>query len=160
MVFETNIICFGHMKHMKKKPNSQDECGVGERGGIIVCGRWTRSARPRGLGGDFEFLPLKSPRNPITPIETTRVETLDPGLYTRFREGARRVIGATAKPLYPIDGKAEGLDRRNPRPPSSREGDRPVGGGRSKRRRWKAFVPIAFMPNILLFSDACQAYEA
>ena len=26
------------MKHMKKKPNSQDECGVGERGGIIVCG--------------------------------------------------------------------------------------------------------------------------
>ena len=42
MVFETNIICFGYMKHMmhmKKKPNSQDECGVGERGGIIVCGR-------------------------------------------------------------------------------------------------------------------------
>ena len=38
MVFETNIICFGHMKHMKKKPNSQDECGVGECGGIIVCG--------------------------------------------------------------------------------------------------------------------------
>ena len=26
------------MKHMKKKPNSQEECGVGERGGIIVCG--------------------------------------------------------------------------------------------------------------------------
>ena len=26
------------MKHMKKKPNSQDECGFGERGGIIVCG--------------------------------------------------------------------------------------------------------------------------
>ena len=30
-----------------------------------------------------------------------------------FRAGARRVIGATAKPLYPIDGKAEGIDRRN-----------------------------------------------
>ena len=55
MVFEENIICFGHMKHMKKKPNSQDECGVGERGGIIVCGRWTRSARPRGLGGNFDL---------------------------------------------------------------------------------------------------------
>ena len=55
---------------------------------------------------------LKSPRNPITPFETSRVSTLHPGLYTRFREGARRVIGATAKPLYPIDGKAEGLDRR------------------------------------------------
>ena len=54
-----------------------------------------------------------------------------PDVITTFREGARRVIGATAKPLYPIDGKAGGLDRRIPRPPSSREGDRPVGGGRS-----------------------------
>ena len=85
-----------------------------------VCGllpplrRGTRSARPRGLGGDFEFLPLKSPRNPITPIETSRVSTLHPGLYKNLREGARRVIGATAKPLYPIDGKAAGFDRRNP----------------------------------------------
>ena len=26
-------------------------------------------------------------------------------ITTTFREGARRVIGATAKPLYPIDGK-------------------------------------------------------
>ena len=26
--------------------------------------------------------------------------------------------------------------------------------------QWKAFVPIAFMLNILLFSDARQAYEA
>jgi len=33
-------------------------------------------------------------------------------ITTTFREGARRVIGATAKPLYAIDGKAEGLDRR------------------------------------------------
>ena len=48
-----------------------------------------------------------------------------PDVITTLREGARRVIGATAKPLYAIDGKAEGLDRRNPRPPSSREGDRP-----------------------------------
>ena len=69
---------------------------------------------------------LKSPRNPITPFETSRVSTLHPGLYENLREGTRRVIGATAKPLYPIDGKAEGLDRRPPpRPPSSREGDRP-----------------------------------
>ena len=74
----------------------------------------TRSARPRGLGGEFEFLPLKSPRNPITPFETSRVLTLHPELYKRLREGARRVIGATAKPLYPIDGKAIGLDRRSP----------------------------------------------
>ena len=85
---------------------------------------------------------LKSPRNPITPIETSRVATLHPGLYKNLREDARRVIGATAKPLYPIDGKAVGLDRRNPRPPSSREGDR-RSGGRSYQtvegvsRRWK-----------------------
>ena len=72
-----------------------------------LCGDVLR--RPRGLGGDFEFLPLKSPRNPITPIETSRVSTLHPGLYTRFREGARRVIGATAKPLYAIDRKTEGF---------------------------------------------------
>ena len=52
------------------------------------------------------------PRNPITPFETSRVATLHPGLYKRLREGARRVIGATAKPLYAIDGKAGGLDRR------------------------------------------------
>ena len=50
---------------------------------------------------------------------------LHPGLYKGLREGARRVIGATAKPLYAIDGKAVGLDRRSPSPPSSREGDRP-----------------------------------
>ena len=75
------------------------------------------------------------------------------------RRDARRVIGATAKPLYPIDGKAVGLDRRSPRPPSSREGDRPQAVEGVLRRR-KASVPIAFMPNILLFSDARQAYEA
>ena len=52
-----------------------------------------------------------------------------------LREGARRVIGATAKPLYAIDGKAVGLDRRSPRPPSSREGNRPqaVEGVRGER---------------------------
>ena len=47
--------------------------------------RGTRSARPRGLGGDFEFLPLKSPRNPITPFETSRVSTLHPELYKILR---------------------------------------------------------------------------
>ena len=52
--------------------------------------RGTRSARPRGLGGDFEFLPLKSPRNPITPFETSRVATLHPGLSERFLEDMRR----------------------------------------------------------------------
>ena len=84
---------------------------------------------------------LKSPRNPITPFETSRVSTLHPGLYTRFREGARRVIGATAKPLYPIDGKAGGLDRRNPKT-SLLEGGGPP-------QRWKEFPTVEAVHHIL-----------
>ena len=51
----------------------------------------------------------------------------------RMSAGARRVIGATAKPLYPIDGKAAGFDRRNPKT-SLFEGGGPP-------QRWKEFVP-------------------
>ena len=81
---------------------------------------------------------LKSPRNPITPIETSRVATLHPELYKSLREDARRVIGATAKPLYAIDGKAVGLDRRIPQT-SLLEGGGPP-HGRWKEWRWKEFV--------------------
>ena len=35
--------------------------------------------------------------------------------YQNDSWSARRVIGATAKPLYPIDGKAAGFDQRNPK---------------------------------------------
>ena len=76
--------------------------------------------------GRFRFTALKG---------RSRVSTLHPGLYKRLREGARRVIGATAKPLYPIDGKAAGLDRRNPKTSLFEGGGPPAGGGRSKR--WK-----------------------
>ena len=88
---------------------------------------------------------LKSPRNPITPFETSRVSTLHPGLYKNLREGARRVIGATAKPLYPIDGKAAGFDRRNPKTSLFEGGGPSADGGRSKQavegvfRRWKSY---------------------
>ena len=51
---------------------------------------------------------------------------------TTLRAGARRVIGATAKPLYPIDGKAGGLDRRSPQTSL-------VEGGGTTRRWWKEF---------------------
>ena len=54
-------------------------------------------------------------------------------ITTTLREVARRVIGATAKPLYPIDGKAAGLDRRNPKT-SLFEGGGPP-------QRWKESVP-------------------
>ena len=73
---------------------------------------------------------LKSPRNPITPFETSRVATLHPELYKNLREGARRGLGATAKPLYVIDGKAGGLDRRNPKTSLFE-------GGGPPRGRWK-----------------------
>ena len=64
-------------------------------------------------------------------------------MYKWLREGARRVIGATAKPLYPIDGKAAGFDRRNPKTSLFEGGGPPAGGGRSPRAvegvrgRWK-----------------------
>ena len=66
--------------------------------------------------------------------------------YQNDSWSARRVIGATAKPLYPIDGKAEGLDRRNPRPPSSREGDRPQAvEGVFSRRKAYSFPKLKYM---------------
>ena len=65
-------------------------------------------------------------------------------VITTFREGARRVIGATAKPLYPIDGKAVGLDRRSPKTSLFE-------GGGPPRGRWKEFEPVAFTPNIFFF---------
>ena len=64
-------------------------------------------------------------------------------ITTTLREDARRVIGAPAKPLYQIDGKAAGLDRRNPKTSLFEGGGPPAGGGRSPRtvegvrRRWK-----------------------
>ena len=65
-------------------------------------------------------------------------------ITTTLREGARRVIGATAKPLYAIDDKAGGLDRRTAT-------DLPLRGRGTARRRWKEFEPVAFTPNIFFF---------
>ena len=122
-----------HMPDMCRAYEAYEAYEVLFRDDCIACGLCGDVLRrPRGLGGDFEFLPLKSPRNPITPIKTSRVATLHPGLYKNLREGARRGLGATAKPLYPIDGKAAGLDRRSPHtsliegggPPAAVEGVR------------------------------------
>ena len=71
--------------------------------------------RPQGaLGFDPPLNPLGTPYPP--PLKRAGVRPCTRG----FREGARRVIGATAKPLYPIDGKAEGLDRRPQPSPKER----------------------------------------
>ena len=69
-----------------------------------------------------------------------------------FRSGARRGLGATAKPLYPIDGKAVGLDRRSPQT-SLLEGGGPP-------QRWKEFEPVAFTPNIFFFRHTHRTHEA
>ena len=91
---------------------------------------------------------LKSPRNPITPFETSRVSTLHPGLYKWLREGARRVIGATAKPLYPIDGKAAGFDRRIPQDLPLRGRGTARGGGRSPSPVG-ARIACPFVPDVI-----------
>ena len=49
------------------------------------------------------------------------------------------MIGATAKPLYAIDGKGEGLDRRTPQTSLLEGGGPPCG-------RWKEFSVEAIPP--------------
>ena len=71
----------------------------------------------------------------VTPQYTVGARIARPFVfrwYAIFQEGARRVLGATAKPLYAIDGKAGGLDRRNPQTSLLEGGGPPAGGGRSK----------------------------
>ena len=67
------------------------------------------------------------------PVGARIARPFIPDVITTLREGARRVIGATAKPLYAIDGKAVGLDRRSPQTSLFEGGGPPAGGGRSKR---------------------------
>ena len=48
------------------------------------------------------------------PVGARIARPFIPDVIITLREDARRVIGATAKPLYPLDGKAAGFDRRTP----------------------------------------------
>ena len=83
---------------------------------------------------------------PPSPAGARIARPLVPEVITAiFRAGARRVIGATAKPLYAIDGKAGGLDRRNPRPPSSREGDRRSGGRSLRTEKGVPTISVDFL---------------
>ena len=67
---------------------------------------------------------------PPSPVGARIARPFIPDVIITLREGARRVIGATAKPLYAIDGKAEGLDRRSPKTSLFE-------GGGPPRGRWK-----------------------
>ena len=77
------------------------------------------------------------------PVGARIARPFIPDVITTLRAGARRVIGATAKPLYPIDGKAGGLGRRTLQT-SLLEGGGPP-------QRWKEFEPVAFTLNIFFF---------
>ena len=76
----------------------------------------------------------------------------------RMSAGARRVIGATAKPLYPIDGKAAGFDRRNPKT-SLFEGGGPPAAVEGVRGRWKESAAVEgvhhALPKIQLLHFIC-----
>ena len=65
------------------------------------------------------------------PVGARIARPFIPDVITTLREDARRVIGATAKPLYAIDGKAEGLDRRSPQTSLFEGGGPSADGGRS-----------------------------
>ena len=67
----------------------------------------------------------------FVPVGSRIARLFIPDVIITLRAGARRVIGATAKPLYPIDGKAAGLDRRSPKTSLFEGGGPPAGGGRS-----------------------------
>ena len=79
---------------------------------------------------------------PPSPVGARIARPFIPDVIMTLRAGARRDIGATAKPLYAIDGKAEGLDRRSPKTSLFEGGGPPAGGGRSSYpMRQKAFSP-------------------
>ena len=80
------------------------------------------------------WLHLQPSVAPPSPVGARIARPFIPDVIITLRAGARRVIGATAKPLYPIDVKAGGLDRRSPKT-SLLEGGGPP-------QRWKEFVPV------------------
>ena len=98
---------------------------------------------------------------PPTPVGARIARPFIPDVIITLREGARRVIGATAKPLYAIDVKAEGLDRRSPKTSLLEGGGPPAGGGRSFRR-WKELRKTfskLHMLHIHHMPDTHQAYD-
>ena len=81
---------------------------------------------------------------PPHPVGVRIARPFIPDVIITIRAGTRRGLGATAKPLYAIDGKAGGLDRRSLKT-SLFEGGGPPQRWKEfvSRRRWKEFVPAA-----------------
>ena len=104
--------------------------------GISTGARCAPLQRGRNRNGEMRLqrwvLSLQQLVAPPYPVGARIARPFVPDVITTtLREGARRVIGATAKPLYPIDGKAEGLDRRTPKTSLFEGGGPSADGGRS-----------------------------
>ena len=94
---------------------------------------------------------------PPSPAGARIARPLVPEVITAiFRAGARRVIGATAKPLYAIDGKAAGLDRRPPPQTSLIEGGGPPRGRWKELRKAPSKLHMLHMHHM---PDTHQAYD-
>ena len=91
IAFTPNIFFFQHIGHMKHMKHMKHKSRFSERRRILmgagiatvgcICNCWLHR----------------------------RIPFVSGVIQTIFREGARRVIGATAKPLYVIDRKTEGF---------------------------------------------------
>ena len=96
---------------------------------------------------------------PPHPVGARIARPFIPDVIITLRADARRGLGATAKPLYPIDGKAGGLDRRIPQTSL-------LEGGGPPRGRWKELRKTFFkfhmlhMLHMLHMPDTHQAYDA
>ena len=136
-------------------PSRREVFGEGNRESAEC--RRARDARPYNVAGNCNcemclqrrVASLQPSVAPPSPVGARIARPFISDVITTFREGARRVIGATAKPLYPIDGKAGGLDRRTPQTSLFEGGGPSADGGRSKRRRWKAFPTVEAVHHIL-----------
>ena len=108
-----------HMLHVLRVLHMSDVSEEKDIRREIATVRCICNAGLQHCNGEMHLQPSVAPPH---PVGARIARPFVPDVITAiFREGARRVIGATAKPLYPIGGKAVGLDRRSPRPPSSRE---------------------------------------
>ena len=120
-----------HMLHVLHMSDVSEEKDIRRKIATVRC---ICNAGLHHCNGWMHLQPSVAPPH---PVGARIARPFVPDVITAiFREGARRVIGATAKPLYPIDGKAEGLDRRSPK-------DLPLRGRGTARRRWKEFPRIA-----------------
>ena len=85
---------------------------------------------------------LNPPRHPTTPIETSRVATLHPGLYKGLREGVRRVDRASdARELLPPPAGENSFHRLRAVPPLPR-------GGRSGEESRRTGRTSEFLPSV------------